>query len=76
MKSDERSVEAQAVQLSHRDRARLALKLIESLDPGRDEDVDELWLAEAERRLAEYDGGRTQAEDADEAISDIERNLT
>jgi hypothetical protein len=38
---------------------RLALRLIESLDPGKDEDVDELWLAEAERRLRQYDEGST-----------------
>jgi hypothetical protein len=46
------------------------------LDPGQDEDVDELWLDEAERRLREHDRGATQARDAEEAISEIERQLT
>ena len=75
-KRDESSVEEQAAQLPHRERARLALRLIESLEPGHDEDVDELWLNEAERRLREYDRGATQARDAEEAISEIERQLT
>ena len=76
MKPDKASVEEQAAQLPHRERAQLALRLIESLDPGQDEDVDELWLDEAERRLREYDRGATQARDAEEAISEIERQLT
>ena len=75
MKRDQASVEEQAAQLPHRERARLALRLIESLEPGHDEDVDELWLSEAERRLREYDRGATQARDADEAVSEIERQL-
>ncbi len=76
MKRDELSVEEQAARLSHRERARLALRLIESLEPGRDEDVSELWLDEAERRLRKYDEGGARARDAEEVISDIERHLT
>ena len=51
------------------------MKLIESLDPGKDEDVSELWLEEAERRVAAYDAGETDARDADEVFSEIERQL-
>lgn len=75
MKLDKADIEDQASRLSHRERARLALKLIESLEPGRDEDVDALWLDEAERRLARYDAGATQARDAEETISEIEAQL-
>ena len=75
MKRDRASVEEQAAQLPQRERARLALRLIESLEPGHDEEVDELWLNEAERRLQEHDRGATQARDADEAIAEIERHL-
>jgi hypothetical protein len=75
MKPDKHTIEDQAAQLPQRERARLALRLIESLEPGPDENVEELWLDEAERRLKKYDEGATQADDADEAISDIERNL-
>ena len=75
MKHDESSVEEQVARLSHRDRARLALRLIESLEPGQDEDVDGLWLDEAEQRIRKYDEGATQARDAGDAIADIERQL-
>lgn len=75
MEPDKQSIEDQAAQLPQRERARLALRLIESLEPGQDENVEELWLDEAERRLKEYDEGKTQADDAEEAISDIERSL-
>ena len=76
MKRDETSVEEQAARLSHRDRARLALRLIESLEPGQDEDVDGLWLDEAEQRLRKYDQAAAPARDAEDAIADIERQLT
>jgi hypothetical protein len=75
MKRNELSVEEQAARLSHRDRARLALRLIESLEPGQDEDVEGLWLDEAEQRLRKYDEGATQARNAEDAIADIERQL-
>jgi len=75
MKSDRPSVEELATRLPHRERAQLALRLIESLEPGHDEDVDELWLNEAERRLRAYDRGTTHARDAEEAISEIEHQL-
>lgn len=75
MEPDKQDIEDQAAQLPRRERARLALRLIESLEPGPDENVEELWLDEAERRLKKYDEAKTQTDDAEEAISDIERNL-
>ena len=63
------------MRLPHRERAKLALRLIESLDPGEDEDVSEIWLAEAERRLKAYDEGTIEARDIDEALSEIEQRL-
>jgi putative addiction module component (TIGR02574 family) len=74
MKS-ENNLEDQVISLPHRDRARIALKLIESLEPGRDEDVSELWLDEAERRLAAYDAGETSARDADEVMAEVEQQI-
>ena len=66
-------IEKDAIQLPHRERARLALRLIESLDPGKNENVEELWLTEAERRLKEYDDGTISARDIDEALLEIEK---
>ena len=71
----ENNLEDQVICLPHRDRARIALKLIESLEPGRDEDVSEPWLDEAERRLAAYDAGETSARDADEVLAEVEQQL-
>ena len=75
MKSDNLSIEERLSQLPVKERARLALELIESLEPGADESVDELWLDEAERRLEAYDQGSLQARDMDDAMSEIERRL-
>jgi putative addiction module component (TIGR02574 family) len=75
MKADDSSIEDQISRLPDEERARLALKLLESLEPGQDEDVDELWLDEAERRLNRYDEGTSEARDADEVISEIERQF-
>jgi hypothetical protein len=69
------SIEEQAARLPRRERARLALRLLESLEPGQDEDANELWLQEAERRLERYDEGTAEAQNADEAIAEIERDL-
>ena len=63
------------MRLPHRERAKLALRLIESLDPGEDEDVSEIWLAEAERRLKACDEGTIEARDIDEALSEVEQRL-
>jgi hypothetical protein len=71
----EKNLEDQVIGLPHRDRARIALKLIESLEPGRDEDVSELWLDEAERRLAACAAGETSARDADEVLAEVEQQL-
>src|SRR5262249_13581565 len=75
MATDKTLLEAQIFGLPARERARIALKLIESLDPGADEDVDELWLDEAEQRLAAYDAGKEESSDAFEALAEIERQL-
>jgi putative addiction module component (TIGR02574 family) len=75
MKSESRRIEEQAQDLPAKERARLALNLIESLDQGEDEDVEELWLDEAERRLREYDAGQTEARPADEVFAEIEKKL-
>ncbi|MDZ7768074.1 MAG: addiction module protein [Woeseiaceae bacterium] len=75
MKPEDSSIEDQISRLPDEERARLALKLLESLEPGEDEDVDALWLDEAERRLKLYDEGASEGRDAEEVISEIERQL-
>lgn len=61
-------VESQALRLSRRERARLAQRLIRSLDRKTDADAERLWLTEAERRLAEVKSGKVTAIPADKVI--------
>ncbi len=75
MSSDSRKIEKQAQELSATERARLAMALIESLDQGQDEDVEELWLDEAERRLENYRAGLVEAIPADKVFEKIEKKL-
>jgi len=60
---------ADAMKLPLRDRVRLAQRLVSSLDEEADENVEELWLAEAERRLDELRSGSAQGVPADEAFA-------
>jgi putative addiction module component (TIGR02574 family) len=53
-----RDIESRALKLSRRDRARLALRLISSLEHRADLDVEKVWLQEARRRLAELKTGK------------------
>ena len=75
MSSTDRDIEKEAKLLPKKERARLALALIESLDPGTDEDAEILWLDEAERRLKSYDAGKTQSRRVNEVIAEIRSDL-
>jgi putative addiction module component (TIGR02574 family) len=49
-----------ALQLPPRARAEIAGTLLESLDETVDEDAEECWTAEIERRLSDVDAGRVE----------------
>ena len=49
-----------ALQLPDRDRAELAAKLIESIDPDTDADWAETWDVEIAKRVAELEEGKVQ----------------
>ncbi len=55
MSSTIEAVEAEALQLSAAERARLVERLIASLDA--DPDVEDAWAAEVERRHAQIENG-------------------
>ncbi len=57
MANPARALEAKALKLPRRDRARLAQRLIISLDQQSEADAEKLWLEEAERRLGELESG-------------------
>ena len=62
-----------ALSLDVRDRAKLAEKLLASLDTLSEEEADRLWADEAERRLKEYRAGLMKAIPADEVAQKAQR---
>jgi putative addiction module component (TIGR02574 family) len=55
-----RQLESEALKLTPRQRARLAARLISSLDDQIDADAETLWAEEAERRLDELRAGKVK----------------
>jgi putative addiction module component (TIGR02574 family) len=70
-----RELESKALNLPRRERARLAQRLISSLDPKVDADVEKLWLQEAERRLAELKSGKIAGIPAEKVIRKVRSTL-
>jgi len=68
-------LKAQAMKLPEEERAELACFLIESLDAGADEGVDEAWAVEIRRRAKEMKSGEVQGRPAEEVLRDL-RKLT
>jgi hypothetical protein len=71
-------IEAAALELDPHRRAQLALRLIESLD--RDEhlsqdEVEQLWLEEAEERLRLMESGESESIPAEQVFEDARRSL-
>lgn len=56
------------MKLPLRDRVQLAQRLVSTLDDEIESGAEELWFAEAERRLEELRSGNVQGIDADEAF--------
>ncbi len=50
----------EAMRLTPEERAALTGLLIESLEPESEEGVEQAWMAEVERRMAELDSGTVQ----------------
>ncbi len=62
-------LEKQARALPPREKATLARILIEELDPALDAEVEELWIAEAQRRYQAFLKGELEALPGDEVMS-------
>jgi len=59
-----RQIESRALKLSPSERARLAERLISSLDDEAEADAEALWMREAERRLGELRRGHVKGRPA------------
>ncbi len=66
-------IEAAALQLASSDRARLAERLLLSLD--EDDEILAAWVNEAERRSDAHECGEMQAVDFDESIARLKARL-
>jgi len=60
------TIEQEVLQLPIEDRARLAEKLLSSLDDLSEQEVEKLWLVEAQRRATEIDNGAVQLVSSEE----------
>jgi putative addiction module component (TIGR02574 family) len=64
-----------AAQLPEPERAALALSLIESLDGPADEDAEEAWAREIERRIGEIERGEAKLIPGEEVFARLRRCL-
>jgi hypothetical protein len=68
-------LEKQARLLSTREKAALALMLIEELDAASDVDADQLWVEEAQRRYDAFLAGEVPARSGDEAMDRVRSRI-
>jgi len=68
-------VESRALKLSRKKRARLAQRLISSLDQQSDANADKLWRDEAERRFTELKSGKVAGIPAGKVIKKARASL-
>jgi len=71
-----KKIESEALSLDIQSRAKLAGKLLLSLDDPSASEVERLWLDEAEKRLTEYRAGKVQGVPTSEVIQSIIAELT
>jgi len=68
-------LEQKATELTPEERARLALSLIQSLEPADEGDIEEAWRTEAERRRSEIESGEARLIPGDEVFANVRRRL-
>jgi hypothetical protein len=74
MKAEE--IAAEALKLNPRSRARLAERLLHSLEALSDEENEALWADEAQRRDEELDRGESTARPAEDVFRDARSRLS
>ena len=68
-------LETEALKLDPVERVELAERLLGGADPTPPEEIERLWIAEAERRLAELREGRVQDVPAEEVFARVRARL-
>jgi putative addiction module component (TIGR02574 family) len=71
-------IEDDALRLSEKDRARLAVRLLASLEDeaGSPEEIEKLWVAEAKRRFEELHDGVAQGIPAREVFAQLRAKMS
>jgi hypothetical protein len=69
-------VEAEALKLGARARAKLAETLLRSLEDLSEEEIERLWAQESLRRDDELEAGTATARDAEEVFRDARARLS
>jgi putative addiction module component (TIGR02574 family) len=69
----QRYLEHEAQILSKQERAFLADRLLSALDGDVLDDVEEVWIAEAEHRYKEYKEGKRPGSTAEEVFAEVDR---
>ena len=73
--TDSTTLLEQALSLPEHERAKIAARLLESLDEKAQSGVDAAWVAEIERRCAAVDAGELQVSDWKDVRARIEREI-
>lgn len=68
-------LEKQSRLLTAEEKATLARILIDGLDASQDRDVEQLWVAEAQRRYQAYLKGEIEAHPGDEVMTRVRNRL-
>jgi hypothetical protein len=68
-------LETEALKLDPRSRARLAERLLSSLDALSEAEIEALWLDEAERRDRDLDSGDSQGVPARQVLAELRSRL-
>lgn len=58
MTNEFKDIESSALKLTDKQRAKLAVRLLESLDKEQESDVEQAWLEEIERRNQRLESGK------------------
>ena len=68
-------MDAKLLELPTAERARLARMLLLSLEPQVDEEIERVWIEEAERRLAEVRRGEVQVLDGRKVMEEARKAI-
>ena len=68
-------IQQELAELPAKERAKLALALVESLEPEEEGDIAEAWRVEAERRLEQYNRGEITAVPGEQVFANVRRRL-